>query len=219
MIQTLNQHIKLFSDFATNHKQVNSFGFGDAWEWYEKLKGDGEKLVYPSMFVAPGNSVLQEGLHYREYTFFFCDLLRHAEQNENDALSDMELVALDFITFLVKGSVGAQSGAKNATLTPFTERGTDYVVGYEVTIQLRQQFEYEDCAIPMTTIDTSYVSCQPGTVLLNGAFYNTVASGGTLNVIGGGGSGGDINVYIDGLLVDTVTTADYSTETLNIEWN
>ena len=37
--------------------------------------------------------------------------------------------------------------------------------------------------------------------------------------IGGGGStGGDIEVYLDGVLIDTQTTTDFNTETVNIEW-
>lgn len=219
MIQTLNQHIKLFSDFATNHKQINSFGFGDPWEWYNNLKQDNENLVYPAMFVTPGATNVTNGLHTREYTIFFCDLVRHAEQNENDALSDTELIALDFLAFMVKGDIGAQVSSRDASLQPFTERGVDYLAGYEITMVLRQPFEYEDCQIPMTGISVDYVSCRPATILLNGSFYAEVASGGTLNVIGGGGAGGTINVYLDGVLVDTEVTPNFNSETVNIEWN
>lgn len=31
-----------------------------------------------------------------------------------------------------------------------------------------------------------------------------------------GNSGGDINIYVNGVLDQTVTTSDYSTETINI---
>jgi len=33
-----------------------------------------------------------------------------------------------------------------------------------------------------------------------------------------GGSGGDIEVYIDSILVGTQTTTDFNTETVNITW-
>lgn len=36
--------------------------------------------------------------------------------------------------------------------------------------------------------------------------------------LGGGSSGGDIEIYLDGVLIDTQTTADFNTETVNIEW-
>lgn len=218
MIQTLNQHIKLFSDFATNHKQINSFGFGDPWEWYNSLKQDNENLVYPAMFVTPGATNVTNGLHTREYTIFFCDLVRHAEQNENDALSDTELIALDFLAFMVKGDIGAQVSSRDASLQPFTERGVDYLAGYEITMVLRQPFEYEDCQIPMTGISVDYVSCRPATILLNGSFYAEVASGGQLDITAGG-AGGTINVYLDGVLVDTEVTPNFNSETVNIEWN
>jgi len=217
MIQTLNQHIKLFSDFATAHKQINSFDFGDPWEWYNSNKEGTDKLIYPAMFVTPTSTSVVNGLHTREYTIFFCDLVRHAEQNENDALSDMELVALDFLSYLVKGDLGSQVGSTDANLNPFTERGTDYLAGYEITITLRQQFEYEDCAIPMSGISIDYVSCKPATILLNGTFYANVASGGQLDITAGGGAG-TINVYLDGVLQSSTPSANLDAETVNILW-
>lgn len=36
--------------------------------------------------------------------------------------------------------------------------------------------------------------------------------------IGGGSAGGDIEIYLDGVLIDTQTTADFNTETVNVEW-
>jgi len=33
-----------------------------------------------------------------------------------------------------------------------------------------------------------------------------------------GTSGGDIEIYLDGVLIDTQTTADFNTETVNVEW-
>jgi hypothetical protein len=170
------------------------------------------------MFVTPGSTSVVNGLHTREYTIFFCDLIRHAEQNENDALSDMELVALDFLSYLVKGDLGSQVGSTDANLNPFTERGTDYLAGYEITITLKQQFEYDDCSIPMTGITAEYISCRPATVALNGTFYAEVDSGGYLNVIGGGGAGGTINVYLDGVLQSSTASSDLDSETVNILW-
>lgn len=33
-----------------------------------------------------------------------------------------------------------------------------------------------------------------------------------------GGAGGDIEIYLDGVLIDTQTTTDFNTETVNVEW-
>ena len=149
MIQTLNQHIKLFSDFATNHKQINSFGFGDPWEWYNNLKQDNENLVYPAMFVTADAANLTGYNLQRPYTVFICDLVRHAEQNENDVLSDTQLIALDFLAYLKKEYIGSQALDLNTTLEPFTERGTDYVAGWQITVTFRETFEYNNCQIPI----------------------------------------------------------------------
>ena len=33
-----------------------------------------------------------------------------------------------------------------------------------------------------------------------------------------GSAGGDIEIYLDGVLIDTQATADFNTETVNVEW-
>ena len=33
-----------------------------------------------------------------------------------------------------------------------------------------------------------------------------------------GSAGGDIEIYLDGVLIDTQTTLDFNTETVNVEW-
>lgn len=38
------------------------------------------------------------------------------------------------------------------------------------------------------------------------------------NITIGGDTGGNIELYLDGVLIDTQTTADFNTETVNIEW-
>jgi hypothetical protein len=34
----------------------------------------------------------------------------------------------------------------------------------------------------------------------------------------GGSTGGDIEIYLDGVLIDTQTTLDFNTETVNVGW-
>ena len=148
MIQTLNQHIKLFSDFATAHKQINSFDFGDPWEWYNSNKEGTDKLIYPAMFVAAGQTSVVDRALTTTYSIFVCDLVRHAEINENDVLSDTKLISLDLLAYLRKELSGAYALDLNVTLQPFSERGTDYVAGWQFDINFRETLEYNNCQIP-----------------------------------------------------------------------
>ena len=56
--------------------------------------------------------------------------------------------------------------------------------------------------------------------------YVTVTDNGTTTQVlcggtytcSGGSAGGDIEIYLDGVLIDTQATADFNTETVNVEW-
>jgi len=56
--------------------------------------------------------------------------------------------------------------------------------------------------------------------------YVTVTDNGTTTQVlcggtytcSGGSAGGDIEIYLDGVLIDTQTTLDFNTETVNVEW-
>lgn len=146
---TLNQHIKLFSDFATSHQVINSFDFGDPWEWYNSLHTGTDHLIYPAMFVAPVGSSVGDNLLTRKYRVFFCERERKAEENENDGLSDCERLWFDFISYMAK-SLNDQPVAINKSLSaePATESGVDYVVGYIGDFSLEESYDYNDCIIP-----------------------------------------------------------------------
>lgn len=147
---TLNQHIKLFSDFATNHQVLNSFDFGDAWEWMNSLKQEDDRLIYPAMFVAPVNTNITEYKCTRTYTLYICIRERKAEENEDDGLSDCEKIALEFLTYMYKGlNDTAVSISKSITLEPHTEFGMDYVVAYSGDFSIVENIEYNDCVIPI----------------------------------------------------------------------
>lgn len=181
---TLNQHIQLFSNFQSAHRQLKTFYFGDVWEWYETNKDTG-RLIYPAMFATCTGGGVNGHQHTRNYTIFFADLERHAEQNENEVLSDMELIALDFLSYMQKGEENAQNILQGVTLTPFTERGVDYIAGYELTFSIVQDFEYPECTIPMSG-NPSQISTCPSVLIYNtdtNETVTTVASGGSYGVL------------------------------------
>lgn len=151
-LQSLNQHISLFSTFATNHEIINSFGFGDASEWYEKLKdnsGTGDKLIYPAMFVSYDRSRPEDTVLYRDYTIFFLDIQHHDESDEDEILSDMEQVALDFKAYVKKAIIGQVITASE--IVPITEGGVDYLAGVQFTFSIKQPLQNDYCSTPLNT--------------------------------------------------------------------
>lgn len=181
---TLNQHITLFSNFQSAHKQLKTFYFGDVAEWYEANKDTG-KLKYPALFCTYTGGGVSDHTSTHDFTFFFCDIQQHAEENETEVLSDMELIALDFLAWLQKGNENALNKVENVTLTPFTERGTDYLAGIELGISIRQDFEYPECEIPMTGSVGNIQTCLP-VAIYNAdtlATIEEVESGGSYGVL------------------------------------
>lgn len=178
---SLNKHIKLFSDFVDNHGVIKSFGFGDSWEWFEKLKQAGENLRYPAMFVAPVNSVVSGQQLTRTYTVFFCARQRKGEEDENDQLSDCENLALGFMAYIYKSlNDDYMTVSKNVTLEPHTEFGVDYLVAYSGQFSIIETFEYNNCIIPLTSVQEIFWYQTTSVDVFNSG-YLLKADGGTNN--------------------------------------
>lgn len=97
----------------------------------------------------------------------------------------------------------------------------DYVYKKWFNVEVDFKDKYEDLGA-RKNCDESGQNCEPVTIVdENGDTITEVPSGGLYvdSASSGASCSGDINVYIDGTLADTVTTTDYTTETLNIEWN
>lgn len=148
---TLNQHIKLFSDFASNHLVINSFDFGRVPDWMVSNKQDNENLIYPAMFVQPVSSGISENELTRKYTVYFCERERKGADNENDGWSDCERLWFDFVSYMKK-SLNDQPVAIDTSLTaePMREWDDDYLVAYVGDFTLRESYDYNDCIIPIT---------------------------------------------------------------------
>lgn len=146
---TFNQINKSFKDFADAHYQVNSYGLGDVHE----IAASGV-VNYPLMWVIPQDSTLTDNAKVYESTFTiaFMDLVAKDERNENDVLSDMELIAFDFITQFQKPDYEWAFNPDGISIKRFTERFEDMVSGVAFDVSLRIPFVYDRCAIPASTI-------------------------------------------------------------------
>lgn len=147
-MQSLNQHISLFSNFATNHHQISSFGFGD---FHEADKPYNDAVVrYARMWVDLQSTNVNDGALVRTYRIAFMDCVKPDERNENDVISDMEQVALDLLSHINKSITEDEDIVKSNSIEPFTESFSDKVSGVILNLQIVQAFTYNNCIIPIS---------------------------------------------------------------------
>src|SRR4051812_5280330 len=93
---TLNQVKKVFEDIATNHKQINSFGYGDV----DQINISGN-TVYPLMYVVLSNGNVNNKNLNIPYNILLMDIQDNNNQNEIE--SDMLQIAMDVRATLING--------------------------------------------------------------------------------------------------------------------
>lgn len=177
-MQTLNQVKKIFSDIATAHRQINSFGFGDTSD----INVSGT-THYPLMYVVPEPSSVSGGLFKYTFKIIFADLVHTDCSNRDEVLSDIQSVALDVISQLTDPDYEF-SLETEVTLEDFTEGFDDNTTGWIASpITLNYAFNYDRCAIPSTDVTIGTSSC-PAVTILNssGVVVATVTAGGTYTV-------------------------------------
>lgn len=149
MAFTLNQIIELLDSYATAHKQINTFQFGDPWEFAES--GD---VVYPAMFAVNGTANVEGKELFMNFTLIFADRIdtdspSDVNTQETEVLSDMLDVAQDILA-LLKDPANRDNFnlVGNAVLTPFTERFKDLTAGYAMDIRIKKPMLYNRCQVP-----------------------------------------------------------------------
>lgn len=149
---THNQFIKLFTDISTNHRDINSFGSGDVWE-YMANEGDTYKGV--TLWVDLGENVIAEKVDSPKYTFLVMDSVNKGEENEDEVLSDTLRIAKDIIAVLRQPYYEAYFQIqKNITLSDFTEKFDSEVSGWQFDITFNQVFIYDSCQANISSLPT-----------------------------------------------------------------
>lgn len=141
---TLNKVIKLLNDIATDHKQINSFGFGDLWE-----AGVTTKLSFPAMWASLNPANINGNEVNLNFTIYLMDKVRRSEANENDVLSDTLQIGLDVIAKLreLENTNDFYLVRSNA-IEYFTESLDDEVSGITLAITIKIPNLYDNCSIP-----------------------------------------------------------------------
>jgi len=179
---SLNQLIKIFSDFADSHLQINSFGFGEVYEANGNPKVTGNT---PTLWIFPTQATPLENTTIYSFDVRCWDLVTKGEENENDVLSDCQQTLFDFIQFIKHNEIFDINLSGDPSMTPFTEQLADDVTGWECSIDIEVNSINSDCMIPMGSI-TPFPNPNDCTgevdILINGSAWGSFTVPDTENI-------------------------------------
>lgn len=139
---TIKKVKKLLNNLATDHKQINDFGWGDVWEI-----GESKSITYPLMYCTIQNSNVSGKTFNLSLSIIFADLVFEDEKNEDDVISDQMLICQDIIAQLRSDTFDFTLG-QSVNVNFFTERLSDLVAGVQATISLALPYVADRCAVP-----------------------------------------------------------------------
>ncbi len=211
---TLNQIVQQLQQIANNHLQVKTWGFGDIWE----IASSGD-IQYPLNWVTLEGVDVSTSAKTETYKFslLFMDAVKNGEVNEQEVLSDQLSIAKDFLAQLKHPSYDWNFLDNVSTLEDFTERFVDSVSGWKMNISFVLPFTSDRCAMPYVGNVSPSSVCPVVTIYdSNGAILTTVSAGGSYVVTGGGGAAGTYQIFVNGVLNQSGSSADLTIETFNI---
>lgn len=189
---TRNTLYKFFQDFATNHRQIFGFGYGDLWE-IATLERE-----YLLMWVVPIQSQAVDNEVVYNYTIYVGDRVLNGRGNAVEVESDTFQICQDLLATIDQQSntFDWELDRSSVNLTPFREDGKDNIDGWLMDISIKANFTYDECAVPTTGTPTPpETSCPDATIRVNSVVYGTVQSGAI----------GDVTVkYVNGTLVGSL---------------
>lgn len=168
MAYSLNQIQALFRQFAVNHKQINSYGFGDPsgissdkllLNWSAAIEAGRESApVYPLLWVG----VLPSTIARRQVTFnlmiIVCDIVHKDETNQIEVLSDTQRIIQDITAWLqIPGILPYPivDSEFEFQITPFLEsKFDDETAGWTFDLAFNIVNTNDQCAVPMTGAPT-----------------------------------------------------------------
>lgn len=210
---TLNEIVSQLETIATNHRQINTFGFGDIWE----IASSGD-IQYPLMWVnLEGVDIsTRDKTEIYRFSFLFMDTVKNGEVNETEVLSDQLSIAKDVLAQLRHPNYEWSFEENSSSLEDFTERFVDSVSGWRVPVSLKLPYLSNRCDAPYSGNTSTSGTCPVVTIYSSaGAVLTTVVSGGSYTVAACDLSG-TYNIYVNGALNQTGTSADLTNETFNI---
>jgi hypothetical protein len=180
MQKTANQIKSEFELLASGHYQIHSFLYAQEFEQQAY-----ENLIYPLMLVYPLGGSLSGTSYTRNYRVVIADRVLKSEGNELEVESDTQLIALDVLAYWMKlGQNERFSITSSNTITPFWEKWGDEVTGHFVDIGIEEFYDFNSCAIPLSSAIPSPTNpCKDARILINSVVYGNAPSDTNFNVV------------------------------------
>lgn len=180
MQKTANQIKSEFETLASGHYQIHSFLYAQEFEQQAY-----ENLIYPLMLVYPLGGNLSGTTYSRNYRVIIADRVLKSESNELEVESDTQLIALDVLAYWMKLGTNERFTITNSnTITPFWEKWGDEVTGHFVDIGIEEFYDFNSCAIPLSTAIPSPINpCKDARISVNSVVYGNAPSDSNFNVV------------------------------------
>jgi uncharacterized membrane protein len=180
MQKTANQIKSEFELLASGHYQIHSFLYAQEFEQQAY-----ENLIYPLMLVYPTGGTLNGTTYSRNYRVIIADRVLKSEGNELEVESDTQLIALDVLAYWMKlGQNERFNITSSNTITPFWEKWGDEVTGHFVDIGIEEFYDFNSCAIPLSSsIPSPSNPCKDARILINSVIYGNAPSNSNFNVV------------------------------------
>lgn len=198
-ILTLNQLIENLRVIATNHRQINRFQYGEAWEFYQS-----GTTVTPEMWVQldgverPDASSTIYKVHV-----WIVDNVKRGEIDELEVQSDLVQIAEDIIAQVRNGDYGWVFGRNEViSMNIRTEYTPKNLASVDFVLPIKIKKVDNRCAIPFTSNPTDGAYSNTGIVSIYDIQTNNVIT--TLNV------GASYGVYQFGIIDGGSSNTIYS---------
>ena len=183
MIKSVNQIRLELAEIQANHKQLNSFFWGDFLRAYKE-----NRLNYPLMGAFYPTSTLLRNQTQLQLRIYIADKLYKDWSNLNDIESDTLQTCRDIYNTMNNSARWQTIGrVQSCSVTKFINRGGDEVAGHEMTMNFLIRDRDGVCGLPMGSYDFDQVTgslCSPVQIYEDGILIDTVPSGGIYNVVG-----------------------------------
>jgi len=193
-IVTINQIIKMFSDFSDAHLQVNDFGYGPTSEI-----GTSRQMEFPYIWTTHRtgsviNTTNKTLIPELTFTFIVVDQINDQSNyldingvnsdNQQEILSDTFQISQDLITYISTslGRYGVMLTEDSITIEPLFDETQDKVTGWIMDVNLK--IKHSNCSYPIDGVEPVIPSNCPSVAVKNsdGSYSVTVSSGGELTL-------------------------------------
>lgn len=171
---TINNYKTLFNNIQAAHQQLNSFGFGEAWQIEELMN---KQITYPCMFVCPISSLNNDQTQQRTFRILIFDLVKRDDVDNDqctEVWSDTEQILNDVLKIL-RNESDSYDLVGDVSCEPFMQEFTDWVTGYKADIVIESELNSNYCDIPASSF-VSPETAQGTSVRIIDQSGNTIAT-------------------------------------------